>query len=42
MRILIATLAMAMLAACVSRRDLEPQYKSITGSTPKDPKKYAV
>lgn len=42
MRILIATVAVAMLAGCVSPGDLESKDPSIAASSTKDPKKYAL
>lgn len=42
MRILIAAVAVAMLAGCVSPADLESKAPSISTSTAKDPKKYAL
>lgn len=41
MQILIAAVAVAMLAGCVSPGDLEAKDPSITASSAKDPKKYA-
>lgn len=42
MRILIAAVAVAMLAGCVSPGDLESKAPSISASSAKDPKKYAL
>ena len=42
MRILIAAAAAVVLAGCVSPGDLESKSPSISGSTLKDPKRYAL
>ncbi|CAI8941802.1 hypothetical protein [Pseudomonas donghuensis] len=42
MRILIGAVAVALLAGCVSTADLEQNKPSITASTAKDPKRYAL
>jgi hypothetical protein len=42
MRILIAAVAVAMLAGCVSPSDLESNKASISATTKKDPKQYAL
>ncbi|MCE6983702.1 hypothetical protein EI534_41415, partial [Pseudomonas frederiksbergensis] len=42
MRILIGAVAVAVLAGCVSTADLEQNKPSITASTAKDPKRYAL